>query len=168
MDAPTGIKSSTTSKLEGDLKAILYLLQTNLEGFKAEVDRGYELLTKIGEKTDFVKEIEDAMSNPLGNISAMSQNLDENVTEIADALVRSFFAYRKEYIHKAFRNLASNNNLHYSIVLKEDNIEIRDKFLDFFEYYDVYDISNRYPVTFQFVPVELIDKVKVREEISLQ
>jgi len=160
------IHSDTARKLEGDLKAILYLLQSNLEDFKAEVDRSYSLL-KIGERTDFVKSIESSLRNPLFSISEMSKNLDDNVTHIVDGLVKSFLVYRREFIQRALRSRTTMNDLHYSIVLKEDRIEIRDKFLDFFEYYDLYDISRRYPVTFQFVPPELIDKIRYTEEIEI-
>jgi len=60
------------------------------------------------------------------------------------------------------------NDLHYSIVLKNDNIENRNKIFDFFDKFDLLDISNKYPVYFQFVPVELIEKILVSESVKLE
>lgn len=168
MENTAATQNSTTRKLESDLKGILFLLQNNLEGFKAEVDRSYELLTKIGERTDFVKEIESSLVNPLPSLSEYSKQLDENVTEIVDGLVKSFFSHRSDFILNAYRSHNPPNNLHYSVVLKEDNIDTRDAFLDFFEYYDRFDISYRYPVRFQFVPLELIDNIRKAEEVTPQ
>ena len=149
----------------GQLKAILYLLQTNLEEFKDEVDRSYELL-KIGEMTDLTKKIEGTLSNPMDSILNVSNNIDSQVKQIVDIFVKSFFRKNKAVVTSAFRSKTSLNDLHYSIVLNEDNIDNRNKIFDFYDKYDLLEIANKYPVYFQFIPVELINKLYYSEELK--
>ncbi|MCZ2140037.1 MAG: hypothetical protein LC096_01465 [Bacteroidia bacterium] len=150
----------------GQLKAILYLLQTNLEEFRDEVDRSYELL-KIGEKTDLSKKIESTIDDPLTSIFKMTSNIDDQVKDIVDRIVKSFLRHNSEIIQNAYRNKTSMNDLHYSIVLKTDDINNRNKIFDFFDKFDLLEISRKYPVYFQFVPVELADKMLISESLNL-
>lgn len=165
MEQKFDISASADQKL-GQLKAILYLLQTNLEEFKDEVDRSYELL-KIGEITNLTKEIETTLSNPMGNVFQVSNNIDGQVKHILDIFVKSFLRYNKQILTSVYRSKTSMNDLHYSIILKEDNVDNRNKIFDFFDKYDLYDISSKYPVYFQFVPEELISKLNYSEELKL-
>ena len=96
----------------GQLKAILYLLQTNLEDFKDEVDRSYELL-RLGEKTDLSKQIENSLDNPLQSIFGMSASVDVQVKQIIDRIVKSFFRKNASLIHQAMRSKMQNQDLHY-------------------------------------------------------
>ncbi len=159
------IKTGADHKV-GQLQAILYLLQTNLEEFKEEVDRSYELL-KIGEKTDLSKKIEDSLEAPINSIFKLSSNIDSQIREIIDRMVKGFLKHNSEIIKIAYRTKTNLNDLHYSIVLKQDDIDNRNKIFDFFDKFDLLDIATKYPVYFQFVPNELIDKIKVDEPIKL-
>lgn len=58
------------------------------------------------------------------------------------------------------------NDLHYSIVLKDDNINIRTDFFSFLEKFDLMNISQKHPVYFQFIPEKLINKISYNEEIK--
>jgi hypothetical protein len=165
METNQDAKTAVDNKL-GQLRAILYLLQTNLEGFRDEVDRSYELL-KIGEKTDLSKKIEDSIDDPLTSIFNISSNIDEQVRDIVDRLVKSFLRHNAEIIQNAYRTKTSMNDLHYSIVLKTDDINNRNKIFDFFDKFDLLDISKKYPVYFQFVPVELAAKIRISESLNL-
>jgi len=164
MEQKFDISANADQKL-GQLKAILYLLQTNLEEFKDEVDRSYELL-KIGEMTQLTKKIEGTLSNPIDSVSQVSANIDKQVKHIVDIFVQSFFRHNKSLLSSAYRSKTSLNDLHYSIVLKEDNIDNRNKIFDFFDRYDLLEISSKYPVYFQFVPVELVGKINYSEELK--
>ncbi len=159
-------KSSVDHKV-GQLKAILYLLQTNLEEFKEEVDRSYALIN-LGEKTDLSNEIENTLENPLNSIFKLSNNIDSQIKEIVDRMVKSFLKYNASIVKEAYRTKTALDDLHYSIVLKKDNIDNRNKIFDFFDNFDLLDISSKYPVYFQFVPNELIEKIQVSESIELQ
>lgn len=166
MTSKSEIYANADQKL-GQLKAILYLLQTNLDEVKDEVDRSYELL-KIGEMTDLTKKIEGALSNPMDSVFNISNNIDSQVKQIVDIFVKSFFRKNKAVVNSAYRSKTSLNDLHYSIVLKEDNIDNRNKIFDFFDKYDLLEIANRYPVYFQFIPVDLVNKLNYSEELKFQ
>ncbi|NII27468.1 hypothetical protein HB364_20435 [Pseudoflavitalea sp. X16] len=150
----------------GELKGILYLLQSKLEEFKEEVDRSYELL-QIGELTDLSKKIETTLSNPVDSVFHVSNNIDAQVKHIIDKFVNSFLRIKRPVITAAYRSKTSLNDLHYSIVLKEDNIDNRNTVFDFFDKYDLLDIASKYPVYFQFVPIELVEKINYSEELKL-
>ncbi len=52
-------------------------------------------------------------------------------------------------------------------VLAEDNYENRSSVFNFFDTYDSLDLAERFPVSFQFVPIELIGNLKNIEELAL-
>lgn len=158
--------TSNSDSKAGQLKAILYLLQTNLEEFKEEVDRSYELL-KVGERTDLTKHIEGVLTNPVDSVFNASKNIDSQIKHIVDIIVKSFLVRNKELVSVAYRSKTNLNDLHYSIVLKEDNMDNRNKIFDFFDKYDLLELANRYPVYFQFVPAEFIAKMNLSEELKL-
>jgi hypothetical protein len=143
------------------------LLQTNLEEFKDEVDRSYELL-KIGERTDLSKRIENTLENPINSIFQLSSNIEQQIKEIIDRIVKGFLRHNSAIIYSAFRTKTTMNDLHYSVVLKDDNIDNRNAIFDFFDKFDLLEFSLKHPVYFQFVPQELIDKILIQEHIKLK
>ena len=165
MNSPTlDIKSD--SKL-GQLKAILYLLQTNLEEFKDEVDASYALLS-IGEKTPLSKKLEKTLENPVKDIFQFSNKIDNQVNQILDKIIRGYFKKNYFALEKVFKTRESLNDLHYSIVLKDDNIKNRDIFFEFLNKIDLANISQKHNVYFQFIPSQLVDKIKFNEEIKFE
>ena len=79
MNSLKDIETSTGQK-KGQIKAILYLLQTNLDEFKNEVDKSYELL-RIGDKTDLLKMSEETLSDPFRSIFNDSSKIDKEARE---------------------------------------------------------------------------------------
>jgi hypothetical protein len=90
---------------------------------------------------------------------------DSNTAAIK-RMVRTFFVNNKSLIAKVLISYNTLNNLHYSIVLKDDNIENRSTIFEFLNRYDLLDLSNKYPVYFQFIPIELAHKINRIEEFS--
>ena len=158
------IHTASEKKLQ-QLKHILYLLQSNLEEFKEEVDRSYALL-QIGEKTEFTKSIEKRLSDPLGDFSNISDKIDQEVKGIIKSMAKNFFSRNKSLVEKVLLSNTSLNHLHYSIVLKDDNIDNRNIIFEFLNRYDLLDMGNKYPVYFQFIPTELAHKINSIEEIT--
>jgi hypothetical protein len=156
------VEANTTSedKKVKNLTAILYLLQSNLEEFVGEVDKGYQLFTQVGEKTELVQSIEKLLDNPMGNLSDLSDKIDGHIRFIVDKTVRGFFHKKKELIELVLISTTPSNQLHYSIVLKDDNMTNRLQIFDFLNFYDSISISTKYPIYFQFVPIELVDKIR--------
>ncbi len=161
----TVLDTKNDNKL-GQLKAILYLLQTNLEEFKDEVEASYELL-KIGQKTTLSKKLEKTIENPISEIFQFSNKIDTQVDFILDKMIRGYLKKNNTVIEKAFKTRENLNDLHYSIVLKEDNTHNRSVFFDFLNKIDVANISQKHNVYFQFIPSKLVDKIKFNEELNL-
>ena len=158
------INTASEKKLQ-QLKHILYLLQSNLEEFKDEVDRSCALL-QIGEKTEFTRSIEKMLSDPLGDFSNISEKIDHEVKGIIKSMAKNFFNGNRALIEKVLISNTSLNHLHYSIILKEDNIDNRNAIFEFLNRYDLLDMTNKYPVYFQFIPTELAHKINSIEEIT--
>lgn len=158
------INTASEKKLK-QLQTILYLLQSHLEDFKDEVDRSYALL-EIGEKTEFTKRIEKRLSDPLGDIANISDEIDQQVKGIINSLVKNFFERNKDLIEFVLISNTSLNHIHYSIVLKDDNIDNRNQIFSFLDKFDLLDIATKYPIYFQFVPVELVDKIKYIDKLT--
>jgi uncharacterized FlgJ-related protein len=51
--------------IDEKLHAFFYLLQEDLDKFKAEVEKSYDLFRKIGKKTELTQLIEENIKNPL-------------------------------------------------------------------------------------------------------
>jgi hypothetical protein len=163
MKSEIELRTVTDSRL-GQLKAILFLMQTDMDQFQTEVNRTYELL-KIGEKTDLSQQIEKIMDDPLSTIFEISSDFDDKAKFLVDKLVISFLKHKSKYISHAYRSLTFFNDLHYTIILKEDSLVSRNAMFEFFEAYDLLNLSVKFPVYFQYVPIELIDRMSVCEEI---
>lgn len=86
-------------------------------------------------------------------------------TAIKD-LAKAFFMHNKSIIEKVFFSSLSVNNLHYSIVLKDDNIDSRNSIFEFLNSYDLLVVADKYPIYFQIIPAELAHKIN-SEELTL-
>ena len=87
-------------------------------------------------------------------------------TAAVKCMAKTFFINNKSLIEKVLISYNTLNNLHYSIVLKDDNIDNRNAIFEFLNKYDLLDVSNEYPVYFQFVPIELAHRINRIEELS--
>jgi len=162
-------KTLTDTKVDNNLvklKGILFKLQLDLEDFKNEVDSSYALL-EIGEKSSLSKKLEKSMKNPIKDILDFSSKIDNKVSYILDKVIRVHFKNNKSILEKVFKTREGLNDLHYSIVLKEDNTKNRDIFFSFLNQLDLTDISQKDKIYFQFIPSQLVNKIKFSEEINI-
>lgn len=127
----TTVNTKTENNL-GKLRGILYKLQLDLDEFKDEVDNSYALL-EIGEKTELSKKLEKSLENPIKDVFRFSSEIDNQVSYILDKVIRVHFKNNKLILEKVFKTRESLNDLHYSIVLKEDNTKNRNIFLFIFK-----------------------------------
>lgn len=163
----SGEVATNTAQKKDQIKAILFLLQTNMEEFKDELDRGYALYS-VGEKTDLIKKIEQQIDDPFETIFQISIDIEAQVVTIVDNLVKSFLEGHRNLISSYLRSTTATSKLYYSIGLKDDNFKNRDIIFSFFDKYNLLKISERYPVYFQFTPIELLSKIKHTESISFE
>lgn len=157
---------ANTDPMIGQIKAILYLLQTHLETFSNEVDRSYAL-NNIGEKTPLINDIEKMIKDPVSGILDLSSNIDNKLKKIIEKVVISYLTHKSEIIEVAFKTKTMSDDLHYTIVLKEDNNENRNSIFDFFDSFDMNELSKNHPVYFQFVRKDLIGKINTGPKLEL-
>jgi hypothetical protein len=107
------------------------------------------------------------MKNPIKDILDFSSKIDSKVSYILDKVIRVHFKNNKSILEKVFKTREGVNDLHYSIVLKEDNTKNRDIFFSFLNQLDLTDISQKDKIYFQFIPSQLVNKIKFSEEINI-
>lgn len=161
--SPSNIASDKKIK---DLGNILSLLQSALEGFTEDVTVSNQFLP-MGIMTDLSQQIQNVMDNPLQSIVNTATQIDLQIKEMLNKSVVSFLKSKNDKIISVLRSETTHGDLFYSIVLKEDNINNREEMFDFLDQYDLLNISTKYPILFQFMPIELVDKINVKQEISI-
>jgi hypothetical protein len=100
----------------------------------------------------------------MGNLNNITNSIDDHIKNIVDSFVVSFLKNNNK-IKSAYKSKTYLNELHYSIVLSEDNSETRNSIFDFYDIYSEVPFSNKYPVSLQIVPVELIGKININHQI---
>ena len=108
------------------------------------------------------------MDNPVKDIFEFSSKIDNQVNYILDKVIRGFLKKNSKLVDQAFKTKANQNDLHYSIVLKNDNLDNRNKLFSFLDNFDLMDISQKHPIYFQFIPKKLISKINYNEEIKFE
>ncbi len=149
------------------VKGTLFQLQEEFSKILDEIDRSYKLY-KVGEKTKLTEAIEATLANPLKQAYSISLDIDGNIKNIIDVIVKNFFIRNNSVVESVYRTKTPNQDLHYCIVLKNDTPENRTKVFGFFNAYDSTEVSEKFPVYFQFVPSKLIQKIFIQEKLKLE
>jgi len=168
METPT--LSHKQQSTDEKLHAFFYYLQDDLDKFKNEVEKSYELYRKIGKKTELTQLIEENIKNPSKGFFANANDVNQVAFAIVNAQVIMHFKSNNVIISKAFNVVKRiDGALRYFIILKKDNQDNRRKIYSFFDKYAVSDLSNKFPVYIEFISKELAAKLTVDlKEIKLK
>jgi len=133
--------------------------------------QAFDLSTKAEQLQATVQLLQSHLENvptekELQIIFKSSDTPDNQVKSILNRFVQSFLQKYTPILQTAYRNTTSLNNLHYTILLKEDTMEHRNTIFSFFEQYDLVELATQYPVYFQFVPVGLAEKIVYTEAVK--
>jgi hypothetical protein len=101
--------------------------------------------------------IDAFLKNPLVGIAKWNSANNELLTNFIEMLVREYFIEKKSILTSAYKS--KNNDLHYCISLKVDNIRNRNVFYNLVREIKTIEGLEHFNVYFQFVPSTLIDKV---------
>jgi hypothetical protein len=126
-----------------------------------------EKMLELGAKTETIQELEKLFLNPIQSLVEARDNIDKSLLRIADS-VASFYlktCIESGIIKSAFRKV-KGASLYYGITLNKDTFEIRDSVFEFLNFYSSLNLSEKIPVYFQFVPVELINTFSQIEPIA--
>ncbi len=155
--------------LDDKIRVMLSVFKDLLESFRDEAEKSIALLD-VSVKTPLSEHIEKSLKRtPLEGMTNLSCEIDDQIKHIIEMAVIASFKINKGIIKGAYKTKTDFNDLHFCIVLNDDNIENRDKI---FEFYETYELNERYilekfPVYFQFVPDNLISKISTHDSISL-
>lgn len=95
-------------------------------------------------------------------ISALSDtanSVDNTINTLIQRIVQLYLKNISPIIDSSYFYMNDRNDHVYFIIPKEDNAENRDAIFGFFEEYNSYPISGKFPVTFQVVPPDLKNRL---------
>lgn len=156
--------SKKADRTSNDLSLILELLGSNLEGLLDSVDLTKKL-HKLGTKTELHQQIEKALKDPLQAAWDASLTVDKQFIVILEMIIKAFFNEHKNIVETVYKTKTTGNDLHFSVVLKEDKLENRNAVYEFFDSYETTEYSEKFPIYFQIVPPELISKIYTEKRI---
>jgi hypothetical protein len=119
----------------------------------------------LGVDTDLVVSIKKTINDPISQLLDMKQGVDETVYSFITLIVKKFFENHRDKIQKAFRTETGNDDLHFSIILNEDTDESRESIFDFLRNYKNSNLGKVFPVSFQFIPKHVADRIAIKEII---
>ena len=157
----------SNEKGENQLNDLLRRYSEYLNDHKSHVDLGGAML-QMGTKTEFVQKLEQILFNPIEAILNIKDGVDNEVLGVVDKLFKLFISKAKSdnLIETAFRKTNSDYALRYGIVLTEDTFERRNAVFTFLDFYYTLEFAERVPVSFQFIPPELKDRIPHKEYIA--
>jgi hypothetical protein len=167
MENKSALTSAVEEKRNGEIKAILYFLQSHLEEFLDEADKSYDLLDKIGEKTQLTKAIEDALDNPLIGILKANSTINLQVIEIFKKAISHGIATHKDIVEAAYFQKRLGREMRFFIVLKEDTEENRATLFSILSSYDETALQDLNPAYFHFIRPDMLEELRDVEEIKI-
>jgi len=158
----------TADKNTSEIPGILYQLDLQLEKFITEVKRSYALY-KVGQKTDFVKNIEKSLqANPIDSLTSLAENIDEQVLFFLNDQVEHFFKHKASLLTSAHKIRTERKlDLYYLLVLKQDSMDNREILFSFLDEYDLKPISRKYPIYFKFTTEALLPGFNIEKTIDI-
>jgi hypothetical protein len=116
--------------------------------------------------TDFVNKIDQFQKNPLDHTFELFQYVGKDVQSLLNEQVVNYFIENKSLIKKVIK--AYGNSLIYTIVLKEDNLTNRSKFLNFLNDYKETKVSKQFNIIFNFLPIQFEEHIKSQHQVVYQ
>lgn len=158
---------SNASKGHGDepVKKLLKKVSASLSEFKEEVDLSHELLVDTGVKTGLVAQFEKVLENPIKPLIESKKKADKNLQAVVRVMIKGLLTVASKLIDSAFILQQSKDGLCYGIVLKDDDRKNRALMFGALDAYENTEISEQVPVRFQFIPKDLVTKIKTIETV---
>lgn len=164
---PTISKSATPQLEDGDpiIHHILQAVGSRVHELKNNISTSQELL-KLGVDTNLTTELRNLLKDPLSKMLSLRVDIDNTISELLTFVITRYFKNHEDIIEKAFRTDTGKNDLHFSIVLKNDNFENREIIFNLLRDYKYStDLWDLLPLYIQFIPIDLVEKIKNKEDI---
>ena len=135
-----------------------------IEIIKSEINLS-KTIYRNGIDTEFVIFLRSFLSNPSNFTTHLIDLLKPKIEFSLNLALRDYFKTKKEYIYKVYKTW--ENDLHYSIVLKEFSYENECEVYQFVFDYDKNFLSLLIPICFRNYPYEMKEEIDYFEEIEL-
>lgn len=152
------IKNADFSVSKESIHHLLFILNEAFTNFASEAERSSSLLL-AGEKTELCKSCEEIIKDPVSALSDTANSVDNTINTLIQRIVQLYLKNISPIIDSSYFYMNDRNDHVYFIIPKEDNAENRDAIFGFFEEYNSYPISGKFPVTFQVVPPDLKNRL---------
>ena len=147
------VKSQSDQNISNnEVFRVMMMMQEHYSKLANEADKSISLLSKIGEKTPFCKQIENMMLDPFNFAANSSDAVDKMVNQIISDFANVFFNEISKFIETVRYRMNSGDNFVFYVVPKEDNFETRELILSFYRFYSLLEFSNKYPVVMNIIP----------------
>ncbi|HEY8971107.1 MAG TPA: hypothetical protein VIM64_18515 [Puia sp.] len=158
--------SSAASQSASELHDFIKKYKKFLHAQFADVADGENML-HLGAKTAAIQNLEQWFANPIEGMLTIQRSAEASLKKAVEQLVVLFLksSIESKFIKSAFLISQTSNSLSYGIVLYEDNFKNRRKIFKFLSLYYTFELSERIPVHFQFVPDKLKGAFKTVEYI---
>lgn len=158
MNTASAKTDQRTEASDEAIRGVLFFLDQELKKRLDEVEKS-DALIKIGDKTELTKHIEKVIKNPLHSMIQISNTLDMPIKSMVNSVINGFFKNNSDIIESVYKSNDQEHDLHYFIILKSDTDENRSILFDFLSYLSAINVTQKYPVYFQFVPIEYKPKI---------
>jgi hypothetical protein len=167
MNKVRDIKLDSDQKLN-QVSEILGILQQTVEQLKQEVDTTC-ILHQLGAETTLSRMIQETVSDPAKSLFSLATQINKQVKDLIVEFTQGYFKeVNRNLPLRVFQCAFNADDLFFLIVLESDNYDNRSRVFDFFDTYDMLDISRKFPVTFQFTPETYLSKFKGLKEIPVE
>lgn len=167
MNEKTINKVNSEAEMAGQIKGALYMMQEQFNSLSKLADQSYAL-HKIGKTTKLTNAIKESLTNPFKSMCDFSESIDNNIKNVINETIIKSLASHKDLIQKVVRLKTDFDELQYGVVLKDDTFENRNVIFEITDNYDLLEVSSKFPVHIQFIPIELLRNVFVKEEIAIE
>jgi hypothetical protein len=151
----------------GELKEVVGMLK-NVFGDLCTDASLSSMLLDVDIQDAFSKRISDVMDKPLTSSFDALQGIESAIKDLLNKSVEDFLAANKKNIKQVYRLKQSGTVLHYSIILKDDDLHKRSQLYSFISDYKNTKISARFPIVFQNIPSELeesfLNEISIKEK----
>lgn len=101
------------------------------------------------------------------SVFGLSDAFTQQARQVVNEYVTIFFKANRALLEAVYLAKTDNRDLHYSIVLREDTDENRDKIFSILDEPEIERFSSKYPIYFQFYPQALKNRIQSVEVVDL-
>jgi rRNA-processing protein FCF1 len=166
-DVNSDIQDQNTDQSLPNDQIIYHALKTldaRTDELKEDIKNSATMLS-LGVDTDLLVYIKKALQDPISQLLFAKDNIDATITSFVVLVLKKFFETHQDKISKVLRTETYNNDLHFSIILKDDTPSNRESIFSFLRDYKTTKLSDSFPIYFQFVPFTVAHTIQVKEVI---